>query len=144
MKLRHIFSLWTLGLGILLASTPAKTQNVLIVANKDVSISQLSSSQIRELFTGAKSRFSDGSRAVPVVLKGGPAHEVFLHKHLAETPEDFRTLWRKLVFTGQGSMLKEFASESAMLEYITVTPGAIGYVSRVSNPDAVKILIVSP
>ena len=144
MKLSHTFCLWTLGLGIILASTPARTQNVLIVANKDVSISHLSSSQIRELFTGAKSRFSDGSRAVPVVLKGGPAHEVFLHKHLGETPEDFRSLWRKLVFTGQGSMLKEFASESAMLEYITVTPGAIGYVSRVSNPDSVKILMVSP
>src|SRR5579885_3187883 len=107
MKLGQNFSLGILGLGILLTSTPARTQNVLIVANKDVSISRLSSSQIRELFTGVKSRFSDGSRAVPVVLRGGPAHEVFLHKHLSETPENFRSQWRRLVFTGQGSMLKE-------------------------------------
>lgn len=131
------------GVGVMFTCTPLRAQNVWIVANKSVSISQLTSTQIRELFTGAKSRFSDGSRAIPVVLKGGPVHEVFLQRHVGDTPEEYRTRWRKLVFTGQGAMLKEFASEAALIEYVSVTPGAIGYVSRVNNPDAVKILSVS-
>ncbi len=143
MRVRQQLLLWFLGFAILGASSAARAQDVLIVTNKSVAISQLTSSQIRELFTGAKSRFSDGSRAIPVILRGGPVHEVFLHRQLGQTPEEFRVQWRKLVFTGQGSMLKEFASEAAMLEYISTTPGAIGYVSRVTNPDAVKILYVS-
>jgi hypothetical protein len=130
-----------LALGVLCAA--ASAQDVFIVANKSVSVSQLTSGQIRDLFTGSRSRFADGSRAVPVILKGGPVHEVFLHRHIGETPEEFRMGWRKLVFTGQGSTLKEFASESALIDYVSITPGAIGYVSRVSEPDAVKILIVS-
>jgi len=130
------------GLGVMLTCAVSLAQEVFIVANKSVSISQLNPAEIRELFTGTKSRFSDGSRAVPVLLKGGPVHEVFLHRQVGDTPEEFRMRWRKLVFTGQGSMLREFASEAAMLEYVSVTPGAIGYVSRVVDPDAVKILSV--
>jgi hypothetical protein len=67
---------------------------------------------------------------------------VFLHRHIGETPDEFRIRWRKAVFTGQGSMPKEFLSESALLEYVSVTPGAIGYVSRVNNPDVVKVLTI--
>lgn len=137
---RQAIAFCVLGFGMML--TCAAAQDVLIVANKSVTISQLNSAEIRELFTGAKSRFSDGSRAVPVILKGGPVHEVFLQRHVGDTPEEFRMRWRKMVFTGQGSMLKEFPSEAAMLEYVSVTPGAIGYVSRVSDPEAVKILAV--
>jgi hypothetical protein len=39
-------------------------------------------------------------------------------------------------------MPKEFASEAAVLDYVAVTPGAIGYVSRVKDPEAVKALTV--
>jgi hypothetical protein len=130
------------ALGMMLTCAVLQAQELFIVANKSVSLSQLNSGELRDLFTGAKSRLADGSRAVPVVLKGGPVHEVFLHRHVGDTPEEFRMRWRKLVFTGQGSMLKEFPSEAAMLEYVSVTPGAIGYVSRVGDPEAVKILTV--
>jgi hypothetical protein len=51
-----------------------------------------------------------------VTLKGGPVNEVFLHHHIRDNPEEFRTRWRKAVFTGQGSMPKEFGSEAALLD----------------------------
>jgi len=142
MRTAQKFAVCLVGLSMMLTGSMLRAQEVLIVANRSVVISQITSAQIRELFTGTKTRFSDGSHAVPVVLKGGPVHEVFLHRHVGDSPEEFRTRWRRLVFTGQGSMLKEFATEAAMLEYITSTPGAIGYVSRVIVPDAVKILVV--
>lgn len=135
---------WLLGLGAILACTVARAQDVVIVAHKDVSVSQISSAQLREIFTGVRTRFADGRRAIPVVLKGGPVHEVFLHHHLGNTPDEFRTLWRRAVFTGQGSMLKEFNSEPALLDYIALTPGAIGYVSHVSEHESVKVLTVRP
>jgi ABC-type phosphate transport system substrate-binding protein len=121
----------------------AWAQDVLIVANNNVSITQITPSQLRDLFTGARSGFKDGSRAMPVVLKGGPVHEVFLRKHVGDSPEEFRMRWRKAVFTGQGSMLKECGSEAALLEYIVSTPGAVGYVSRLVDESSVKVLAVT-
>ena len=105
----------------------------MLVANKGVQISEIRDADLRAIFIGAKTRFADGSHAVPVTLKGGPAHEVFLKKHLHETPEEFQAQWRKAVFTGQGAMPRAFESESAFLEYVAVTPGAVGYVSRISS-----------
>ena len=121
----------------------ARSQDVVIVVNRTVTVAQISNAQLREIFTGVRSRLDDGTHAVPVVLKGGPAHEVFLHNHVGDSPEEFRIRWRKAVFTGQNSMPKECASEAVMLEYVANTPGAIGYVSRVGPDSAVKVLQVS-
>jgi ABC-type phosphate transport system substrate-binding protein len=119
-------------------------QDVVLVVNKNVRISQIRDADLRAIFTGEQSRFADGSHAVPVTLKGGPVHEVFLKKHLGKNPDDFRAQWRKAVFTGQGAMPKTFDSESALIVYVSATPGAIGYVSRVSPEEDVRCLPIVP
>ena len=144
MKAANKIRVLILGLGVMLACTAARAQDVVIIANNGVFISEVTATELREIFTGARSRLGDGTRAVPVILKGGPVHEVFLRKHIGESPDEFRTQWRKAVFTGQGSMPKECNSEAAVLDYVAVTPGAIGYVSRVKDANAVKVLAVSP
>lgn len=127
-------------LGVLSCWSAASAQDVVLVVNNSVQISAIRSADLRAIFTGEKTRFADGSHAVPVTLKGGPAHEVFLRNYLGENPDQFRVQWRKAVFTGQGAMPRAFASESALLEYVAVTPGAVGYVSRISSQDGVKLL----
>ena len=127
-------------LGALGAWSAARAQDVVLVANKGVRISEITDADLRAIFMGTRTRFADGSHAVPVTLKGGPAHEVFLRNHVGEGPEEFRSQWRKVVFTGQGAMPKACDSESALIEYVANTPGAVGYVSRVSSQDRVKFL----
>jgi hypothetical protein len=118
----------------------ARAQDVVLVANKGVHISEITNADVRGIFMGTKTRFADGSHAVPVTLKGGPVHEVFLRNHVGEGPEEFRSEWRKVAFTGQGAMPKAFDSEAALIEYVAATPGAVGYVSRVSSQHGVKVL----
>jgi hypothetical protein len=129
---------------LLLASlgswSAARAQDVVLVANKGVQISAITNADLRAIFMGTRTRFADGSHAVPVMLKGGAAHEVFLKNYLREDSEEFRSQWRKLVFTGQGAMPKAFDSESALIEYVAATPGAVGYASRISPQDQVKLL----
>src|SRR5580704_14447942 len=129
---------------LLLASlgswSASRAQDVVLVANKGVQISEITNADLRAIFMGTKTRFADGSHAVPVTLKGGPAHEVFLKHYVGENPEEFRSQWRKVVFTGQGAMPRAFDSESALIEYVAATPGALGYASRISSDDNVKLL----
>ena len=118
----------------------AQAQDVALVANRGVQISEITNADLRAIFMGTRTRFADGFHAVPVILRGGPAHEVFLKNYIGEAPDEFRALWRKVVFTGQGSMPRAFDSEAALLEYVAATPGAVGYVSRISSEDRVKSL----
>jgi ABC-type phosphate transport system substrate-binding protein len=130
-------------LAVLLFCRIARSQEIMIVTNRAASVSEISRDQLRDIFTGARTRFGDGSRAVPVLLKGGPVHEVFLSRMIGDNPDEFRVRWRRAVFTGQGAMPKEFQSEAALLDYVSATPGAIGYVSRIPDPAAVKVLVIS-
>lgn len=118
----------------------AHAQNVVFVVNKGVNLTEIKASDLRAIFTGEKTRFADGTHAVPVILKGGPAHEVFVENYCGESPTEFRAQWRKAVFTGQGSMPKAFDSEAALISYVAETPGAIGYVSRVVPNEDIKQL----
>jgi hypothetical protein len=126
---------------LFLCSIP-RAQDVTIVVNKNFPISRITETQLRDIFIGVRSQFDNGTRAVPVLLKGGPAHEVFLHRHIGDTPDEFRTRWRRAVFTGQGSMPREFSTEAALIQYIEVTPGAIVYVSRPPQNSSVKALTI--
>jgi len=128
-------------LGLVSCWSTARAQDVVLVANKNVEISQISAADLRAIFIGTKTRFADGSHAVPVLLKGGPVHEVFLKNHVGESPDEFRARWQKAVFTGQGAMPKICDSESALIEYVATTPGALGYASRISSQDNVKTII---
>lgn len=127
---------------LFLATLSVRAQDVVVVANPNVQITTITSGELRDIFTGARTSFRDRTHAIPVTLKGGPAHEVFLHNHLGETPDSFRTFWRKALFSGEGAPPKEFGSEAALLQFVAATPGAIGYVSRVNDAFTVKILVV--
>lgn len=140
-KIRCVVSL----LVLLSCVRAAGAQDVVLVVNNDVQISAIGNSDLRAIFLGSKTKFADGSHAVPVTLKGGPIHEVFLKNHLGQSPEDFRAQWRKAVFTGQGAMPKACDSEAAVIEYVSATPGAVGYLSRIppEAADKVKLLIAA-
>jgi ABC-type phosphate transport system substrate-binding protein len=127
---------------VVMAASLSRAQDVLVVANPGVQIKEITSAELRDIFTGVRSTFRDHSRAVPVLLKGGPVHEVFLRNHVSETPDSFRALWRKAAFTGQGIPPREFSSEAALLDYVAETPGAIGYVSRLDEKSTVRIIPV--
>lgn len=121
----------------------ARAQDVQLVANPELQISSISDADVRAIFLGTKTRLAAGSHVVPVTLKGGPVHEVFLRNHLGQSPDEFRAQWRKVVFTGQGAMPRAFDSETALVDYVAATPGAIGYVSRISAQGKVKCIPIS-
>jgi hypothetical protein len=136
-KTRYLIPL----LALIACCSAAQAQDVVLVANKSVQISAIKITDLRAIFTGTKTRFADGSHAVPVLLRGGPVHEVFLKNYLGESPDEFRVRVQKAVFTGQGAMPRTFDSESALIAYVAITPGALGYASHISPQDNVKQIV---
>jgi ABC-type phosphate transport system substrate-binding protein len=131
-----------LFLGLTGGCCAAMAQDIVVVVNPETRISSISVDDLRAIFTGARSKTTAGLRLVPVTLKGGPAHEVFLNNYLDETPDEYRTAWRKAVFTGQGAMPMSFDSETALLDFVANTPGALGYASRIPQEGRVKLVVV--
>lgn len=126
--------------GAVLMCVAARAQEVVVIVNNGVKATTASGDDIRGVFSGEKSSLGDGSHVTPVTLKAGPAHEAFLKLYVGKGDSAFRTAWRNLVFTGQGSMPKMLDTEAALLDYVATTPGTIGYVGKGADRAKVKTL----
>jgi hypothetical protein len=111
-----------------------------VIANSNVGASSVSAEELKAVFLQEKSSLSDGSRVVPVLVKGGPAHERFVKQYLGKTEDALMTYYRSLVFTGKGLMPKTLDSDAEVLAYVAKTKGAIGYVSSSGGTEGVKVL----
>jgi hypothetical protein len=113
-----------------------------VIANGSIGASSVSANDIKAVFLLEKSSLNDGSRVVPVLAKGGPAHEMFVKQYLGKTEDALLTYYRSLVFTGKGLMPKTLASDAEVLSYVAKTKGAIGYIGSSVGVEGVKVLEV--
>ncbi len=79
---------------------------------------------------------------MPVLLKDGAVHEEMLALYVGRTDLALRATWRSLLFSGQANIPKTLSSETAMVEYVAHTPGAIGYIAASTPHEGVKVLKV--
>jgi hypothetical protein len=118
----------------------ASAADVKIIANESVGASSVSADELKGVFLSTKTSLSDGSHVVPVLEKGGPAHEAFLKEYLGKTDSALETYYRSLVFTGKASMPKTLGADAEVVAYVSKTKGAIGYVSADAASEGVKTL----
>ena len=139
--MKNRLSLFLFGV-LAIGFTHAAQAQVLVIANASVKTSEVSSADLRDVFSGASSTFKDGSHVIPVLLRAGPVNDSFLSLYVGKSDSAFRANWRSLLFSGQGVMPRTLDSEAALVEYVAHTPGAIGYIAKTSPHEGVKILSV--
>jgi len=126
---------------LLFASVSVRAADFKVIANDSVGASAISGEELKGVFLLTKNSLADGSHAVPVLLKGGAAHEAFL-RELGKTDAALQVYYRSLVFTGKASMPKTVASDSEVVAFVVKTKGAIGYVSAGAIAPGAKTLEV--
>ena len=127
---------------ILIAAFNAVAADVKVIANVSVKPESISVDELRAVFLVQRKTLKDGSPVVPVLKKGGTTHEAFVEVYLHRDVNELRTYYQGLVFTGKGSMPKEFGSDAEVAAFVAHAKGAIGYVDGNFNADGVKVLIV--
>ncbi len=113
---------------------------VIVIANPAVRSSEVTKSDLRDVFSGSASSFKDGGHVTPVLLRGGSANDEFLSAYVGKNDSAFRASWRSLVFSGQATMPRSLDSETAVVEFVAHNPGAVGYISKATPHDGVKVL----
>jgi len=68
--------------------------------------------------------------------------EQFLILVVKRSDTGLQSAWKTLVMSGQGTMPRTVDSEAAMVDYVSRTPGAIGYVMKSTSHEGVKTLNV--
>lgn len=136
------FIIASLFLAAALVCVARSSAQVIVIANNSVKATSISKSDLRDVFTGNATSLPDGSRVVPILLKAGTTQQEFLQAYIGKSDTAYRAGWRSLVFSGQASMPKSLDSDAAVVAFVTSNPGAIGYISKTTPHEGVKVLTV--
>lgn len=115
-----------------------------IVVNRSNPMTEISLADLRRVFRGQRSRWSNGRRVTLVMRdRGAPEREAILRSLYGLAEEDYRRTYLQAVFSGEASdHPKTLASTNGVLRFVYNVPGAIGYVRASEVDPSVKTLRV--
>ncbi len=138
-------SLRTLFSTCLLVLTPpalADYQPLVIVTMRSSPLQSMSLDTLRRIYLRKSTLDGNGKRWIPVNLPvSDKLREGFSLVLFKKRPEDQEDYWNEQYFHGINPP-EVLASEEAVLRFVAMTPGAIGYVRKRNVDDRVKILTV--
>jgi len=141
-----------IGFGLILAavvgmaftfSNVASAADVVVIANKNVTTSSLTADEVKDIFLAKKTQWENGQKINFVTLKDCDTHRAFLKQYLQKSSSQFERYYRTLVFTGKGSLPNTFNTENQLVDFVSGTDGAIGYVSSGIDTGSAKAITVN-
>jgi ABC-type phosphate transport system substrate-binding protein len=125
---------------LLLGFTGTVWADVVIIAHKDVAETALTEKDLQKIFLGKQVQWQDTSAIHPATVKEAELHKAFLEQYIKKSSSQWVTHWKRMVFTGNGTPPEQFANQQELLDYVTKTRGAIGYVDAEFPIENVIIL----
>jgi ABC-type phosphate transport system substrate-binding protein len=115
-----------------------------VVVSKDNKLTSLTSDDLNRIFLGKKTLWDSGTRIVPAMPEEeSPAGETFLNGTLKKSVTQFRAYWKRLLFSGGGTVPKVFRSNEQLIDFVARQPGAIAVVEASAVNDRVRVLDIS-
>ncbi len=134
-----LFLFWRfLALTILLSPLAAAAG---IIVHPSVEGRSISTVSLRNIYTLRQTLWPNHQPIVIFVLPDDhPVHEAFAKEKLGLYPYRLRQTWDRLSFSGMANAPIEVKDENEMQARVRATPGAIGYTSKDTGHDGIKIL----
>lgn len=121
---------------------PFLVGKVLVVANKSVNDAKITKDELKSIFLGKTTRWSDGKRIIFTMLKNEDGTEAFLKYYIGKSYSQFNDYWGQMLFTGKGQMPPSFDNTKNIAGFIAKTDGAVGYILNEIPTDNLKIIEV--
>jgi hypothetical protein len=128
------------GLVALMLPVRADHLSLMVVTMRSSPLQSLSIDALKRVYLRKTQLDNTGIRWLPVNLPASDQlREGFSLALFKELPEDQESYWNEQYFQGI-SPPEVLFSEEAVLRFVAITPGAIGYVRKGSVDDRVKVL----
>ena len=102
-----------------------------VMVNESVMVAELNRSELRQIFTGQRQYWDNGTKITVFVLQDSDElHRQFCRDILQMFPYQLSRLWDQITYSGQGITPIRVTSYQALVDALENTEGAIGYVER--------------
>jgi ABC-type phosphate transport system substrate-binding protein len=132
------------GLAITLGfAAGALKADVVAVVSASSPVTSLSKSDVLDIFLGKRTRFPDGSSALPIdQSEGTPARQEFYSRLAAMSPAQLKGYWSKVIFTGRGQPPMDVSTGLGAKKAVVANPNAIGYIDQSLVDSSVRVVLV--
>lgn len=127
---------------VMLITAAKANSQVAVIGNKSISEKSLSVETVREIYTLNKQQWANGSKITVFNLRQKDDTKKRLYKILGRNSSELRKLWIRYQLTGEGEAPLAASTEQEMLDKVTATQGAIGYLSMEKVTPAVNVLFI--
>ena len=103
---------------------------IIVVANKNVPVNTLTMDEVKAIFLGEKTKWSNDTKVTFVILKTAEDEKAFLKEYVGKSPSQFKMYWKNQIFTGKGSIPASFDNVNDLIDFVSKTDGAIAYISN--------------
>jgi ABC-type phosphate transport system substrate-binding protein len=118
-------------------------QSFVVIVNAESAESSATRQFVTDVFLKKTTHGPRGEQLRPVDLRpDSVTRSRFSDAVLRRSVSAVRNYWQQRIFTGRGVPPPEFESDTAVLRYVKLHPGAIGYVSAQADCREVKVLAI--
>ena len=138
----------TLALGALAVAVPtaiaSSEASYRVIVHRNNPAEQLAAQEVARLFLKTTRRWDSGAAVQPVdQTLNSPVRQQFTRDVLGQTPGQLQEYWLRQTFSGRDVPPPVRPTETAVVDFVRGTEGAIGYVSAdLVLPAGVKIVTV--
>lgn len=121
-------------------SVPASLRaELVVIAHPESRVSELTRSELINIFMGRYRKLPSGIAALPVDL--GPLRAKFYRELVNKDMAEINSYWARLMFSGQASPPLQIDTQKDLLDYVRRNPGAIGFVDSADVPDDLVVVM---
>ncbi|WP_337841171.1 hypothetical protein [Rheinheimera sp.] len=114
-----------------------------VIVHPGVAMTELNVIQLRSIYSMRQQNWPDGKPIRVFVLPAKTQlHQEFSKQKLQMFPYQLDRIWQKITYSGLGSAPVVVNSTAQMLEMVSSTTGAIGYVEDADEDSSVTVLPV--
>lgn len=144
--MRYVLLTLLLMLGLFVKLPHAQAQpapNLMVIAHSDVVAAELSSSEFQKIIMGQQQRWDSGKKVTIALMKTShPTGSITASEVYNMSEDELKKYWLSLVFQGKAKAPVFFTSEEELVNYVAVTPGAVGIVSDASRQGVKQIQVI--
>ena len=141
--MKHIYKILLISFIFVCSITFVSAQEFQVVVNSKNAVKSLTKKQVSDYFLKKKTKWSDGTKIIPVDLSSkSKVRTSFSKKIHKKSTVQVRAYWQQSVFSGKASPPSEKTSDAVVINYVKTHKGAIGYISSKTKASGVKVLTV--
>lgn len=115
--------------------------DIVVVGHNSLSSDSLDRKTVKKLFLGKARSLPDGSMVkVYDYIDDRDVKTVFYKKVTNKSMSQLKAYWSKMIFSGKAVPPETLKSDAEIIDVVSSTPGAIGYVDMSNVSSSVKVL----